>query len=107
MKKTSNIKEKGNFNNNGDYVSSNPYLLIHSPATQQPTEENSIWIHLYKEETNEKQEVVSTNMDSAGNYIRLTSGQTTNVLMDISDNGNIKIYIAVTPWDEIYQWSEH
>ncbi len=98
-------QEKGIFNSREELVSPVPWLFIHSANQNQATEEQSVWVHVYKEGSGE---IIQTNRDTHGNYITLLSGKTTNVLIDLTggDQGQFIVQVVISPWDEIHQW-EH
>ncbi|MCC8089028.1 MAG: FimB/Mfa2 family fimbrial subunit [Rikenellaceae bacterium] len=100
---SSYLKTQGEFNDSGEYITREPCILIHSDYDGLPSDENSAWVGLFDGE----REIAGTNKDSNGNYISLLSGLTTNVLLDLDEDGRISVYIKITPWDEIYLWPEY
>lgn len=44
--------------------------------------------------------------DSDGNHIAFNAGQTTNVLFEFSETGDVTVTVAITAWDEVYQWGQ-
>lgn len=43
--------------------------------------------------------------DVDGNHLAFYAGQTTNVLFEFASDGQVEIHVAITAWNEVYQWS--
>ena len=102
------IRESGQFNNKGEYITPAPFYLIHD--FPQLTRNNCMILTLYK--TGETRagdtEVTSVIQDGYGQLISLQQAKTTNVLvvLDPATQAVIRVEIVITDWDDIYQWSE-
>lgn len=85
-------------------------VLVHQPVNliacpDISGEKQSICVKLYKRTTEGDVLIASTDMSAEGDRIITRSGENTNVLLDLSDKGNLNVYFTLTPWEYIYQWS--
>lgn len=80
-----------------------PINIIACPDISGETQ--SMNVKLYKKTPTGEELITSTNMDTAGDWITTRSGENTNVLLDLSDKANLKVYFILTPWKYIYQWA--
>ncbi len=101
------LRGKGTFENNGEYVTPEAWQMIHSIHPETPAEDDGIRVEFYRESPGGDRLLAGADTDHMGNYITLTSGRTTNILLDTGSNGQLDVRVEVTPWDEIYQWSIH
>ncbi len=102
MNLSRNIMETGIMNTSNDFISPEPYFMIHSPLTDLRASGNAISVSLY--EAAAGTELISASADVNGNAIRFESGITTNILMEILETGDLQVQIELTDWDEIFQW---
>lgn len=65
----------------------------------------SIQIKLYKSKTEGDVLIASADKDMEGNKIVTHTGENTNVLLDLSKEGDLNVYIELTPWEYVYQWA--
>jgi hypothetical protein len=105
------IKATAVFNDAHELVSPQPYYLLPSidPDNADATTAETIRLWMVGDDPDGNDDVDLTgrvNTDSQGNYIGLTAGETTNVLIVFTPTGDIEVRIRVTPWNEVYQWSE-
>ncbi|MCC8188205.1 MAG: FimB/Mfa2 family fimbrial subunit [Bacteroides sp.] len=98
-----NTREMGIFNTDYDFVSPEPYLMIHAEKGRTYTDDACVHIHLMH--TADDQEMAVAIKDTEGNYLHFESGKTTNVLIVLGENGALEVRTEVTDWDEIYQWT--
>lgn len=101
-----NIWEDGDFDGNGDYVSPEPYIMIHNAADHPYSDTNRVVVDLYRMAgTRADTLLASADRDTAGQYILLEKGKTTNVLIILEpQTGEVEVHMQITPWDEIHQW---
>ncbi len=102
------IYEGGTFNADGEFVSAQPIYLIHSVDPDDIDAGNCMSLHLYKRGVAPEEDEDLTGeirKDREEQYIPLARGNTTHILIDLTD-AKVEVRVAVTGWDEIYQWSE-
>jgi hypothetical protein len=109
----------GVFDRRGFLLTEETYEMVPSLGTGLPedmTQEQAMTLHVYRNVDGEVIDLageVSKVHYGDGDWIGLYSGQTTNVLIRLLDGGGggpigedeIVVYVKVTPWEEIYQWS--
>lgn len=95
-------KEDGEFALNGEFISHSSFNLIHAGKEDM---DGQVVVRLMKKQGTE---LISIDKDYKGNPIIPKAGETTNVLINLSQtiSDNLWVYVEVTPWNEIYQWSE-
>ncbi len=109
------LREMGSMTANRDYLTPEPCMMIHSSLTEELTETNSLVIQfmetgisdaspLHRASTQDHA-VIEVNRDINGDYIGIYSGKTTNVLMQLLDNGQVQVQVVLTDWNEIHQWT--
>lgn len=98
------IKQNGITLENNDFVSLSSFSLTHTNGNK----EDYVTISLYKKrpgtENREDILIASINSDLNGNHIVLPAGQTTNLLIDLCQEINVRVKIS--PWDKTEQWVE-
>jgi hypothetical protein len=104
------IKQVGVFNAAHEYVSPQPYYMIPSIDPENIDETTATTVRLWKvgadpDGADDIDLTGRVNTDRDGDYIGLTAGQTTNVLIIFTPTGDIEVRLEVTPWNEVYQWS--
>lgn len=65
----------------------------------------SIHIKLYKSKPEGDVLMASADKDMEGNKIVTHTGENTNVLLDLSKEGELNVSIELTPWEHVYQWA--
>ncbi len=100
------LRETGRFEDNGDFSTQETFNLIHTDE-EDTSSVGGVTVCLYEKSPGYSTErlLVSTTQDSNGQSLSLPSGQTVNLLIDLSKETNISVYTQITPWDEIYQWT--
>ncbi|MCC8088685.1 MAG: FimB/Mfa2 family fimbrial subunit [Rikenellaceae bacterium] len=101
------IREDGEFDLNSDYVSPEPYIMIHDAPGYIYSDNNRLVIEVYRAaDTRTDTLIASGDKDTDGDYIKLEQGKTTNVLIVLDQPASdIEIHTVITPWEEIYQWA--
>ncbi len=97
------IRETGIFGTDNDFVSPEPYMMIHAEKGRTYTDDACVQIHLM--DSSDDREIAVAFKDTDGNYIHFESGKTTNVLIILGESGDLEVVTRVTDWDEIYQWT--
>ncbi len=102
------IRETGTFNEAGELVSPEAYFLVHMEDPTKVDRENVIWMHLFrKSATRAEGDTDLTGAvyrDRDGDYLTLSRGMTSWVLIDFQKNGQFTVRIVVLPWNEVHQW---
>lgn len=100
------IYATGMFTNNDEFVTSPPCNIIPPSSSSGIIEAEVVTIYLMRVDpyTLEETEVFVTNTDAYGELIWIISGETTNVLIQIDDEGGLVVGVVITPWDVINQW---
>lgn len=102
-KTTVSIRQTGIFKDNGDFVSPEPFNLIHT--TQKA--DDRMTVQLFRKNGLSKTQdilIASTDRDKNGQPIAPPAARTTNILINLT--GDITVYVITTPWDEIFEWVE-
>jgi hypothetical protein len=108
------VKEVGVFNDAHEYVSPQPYYLIPSIDSDNIDDTTATTIRLWKvgDDPSGAADIDLTgrvNTDSAGDFIALNAGQTTNVLIVFptdDSTADVEIHVRLTPWNQIWQWNQ-
>lgn len=99
----SDIKQAGVFNDSGEFVTDIPINVIHYPQSLN-TSHTGLIILLF-EKKSPKTPIASAITDNNGKIIIPKSGETLNILIEIKPGGTINIHVVITPWNELYDWS--
>ncbi len=95
------VKQPGVFSaDNRDFVTPTTFNLIHASTAKHCMTVNLYYTGSIKSESL----IVSVTEDSKGNPIAPLAGQTTNVLIDLTQGSMVTVTVEVTPWDEIFRW---
>lgn len=90
-------------------VSQQEVLLFHQPVNlvaypDKYDGNQTIRVSLFKKTPQGDVLIVSAIKNIEGDDIVTRIGENTNVLIDLTDKGNIVVQIKITPWNYIYQW---
>lgn len=86
-----------------DLVTPQAYDMVHFPSAT----DSKATVNLFKKTiTKTDQLLASADKDMNGKPIVLLAGKTTNVLIDITGNGELKVSVVITDSGEIHQWDE-
>ncbi len=100
------IWEEGSFDGSMDYISPDPYIMIHNAPGHIYSDDSRVVVGIYRTgNTRADTLIASGDRDTEGNYILLEQGRTTNVLIVLEQTGEIIVHTTITPWDEIHQWT--
>lgn len=100
------IWEEGSFDDASDYISPEPYIMIHNAPGHIYGENSRVLVGIYRTVTTRADTLIASgDRDTDGKYIPLEQGKTTNVLIIIEQTGEIILQTIITPWDEIHQWT--
>lgn len=85
-------------------------VLVHQPVNliacpDISGEKQSVNVSLYKRTPFGDVLLSSSNTDTEGDWIITRSGENTNILLDLTGKDRLNVYVILTPWDHIYQWS--
>lgn len=94
--------EKGS-NQQEEYLFHQPVNLVTYPDVSGGRQ--SINVKLYKSKPGGDVLIASADKDMEGNKIVTHNGENTNVLLDLAKEGDLNVYIELTPWEHIYQWA--
>ncbi len=112
------IREVGVINTgNGFLITKTPYNLVPSLDPNDIDGDTGVTLRLFQIGTTTRagEDIDLTGEVSKvdygdGDYIGLYSGKTTNVYIRFPETGpgtgDIEVFVKVTPWGEIYQWTE-
>lgn len=84
-------------------------LLVHEPANlicypQDVQQSQTIGVSVYKQTPAGPELIATADRDVDGNRIVTRHGENTNVLIDLR-KGDINVYLKMTDWDYIEQWT--
>lgn len=102
------MKIQGVFDAKHDLVTRQPFNMVHYPAegTNRGGDTAGAVINLWKVNGGNPELLASASEDASGRPIIPEAGKKINVLMYFRDDGSMEVAVAITDWDEIYQWNE-
>lgn len=87
---------------NNYYSTSEAFNVIHCPTT-----DDFLTINLYRLGTTRAATLIaSVTDDGTGKRISPLSGETTNILISLTEGGETETSVVVTPWNEVYEWNK-
>lgn len=99
------MKFTGVFDSRHDLVTPQPQRAVHYPqqaARNGATQQYAV-VNLWKKDG---ELLASANKDINGMPLRPQAGKTTNILLDFTQTGGLRVAVVITDWDEIWQWEE-
>lgn len=101
------VTAPGMFTAQHELVTPEAINIIHYPVKDNGQNINEyINVKLLKKGSDKETLIAEVTEDLSGNKIIPQPGKTTNILIDISNKDQLIIYIEITDWNEIHQWTE-